>query len=490
MRLFFTRATSRGALIDDIRGLPSATGVDSGRIADALNSVPDGLAVPGMPFVVWDDGSYASEVNAFLRGLPLGYTADGIPTGRPTRSRETWKAIGTDLVTFGTWLSDVRGVSLWEASVRDAHAFHEARRVMPTGWAGTPAVKAGTWNRNHTHLKRFYDYALAAELAEVNPFSSSTGFGREAAVRSRKVRFVTLDVFDQWCEVGLRGNAGVSGWRESRQATRNVVFAQFLLRTGVRLTEGSSLLVSEFPERVAVGSREVVHLPGAITKGGAERGVYLTMAGFQPLREWMDVERQGLVARALSANRYDRDGFIIGRLDRGRVRFGDGTSTRINQMIPEFRRRLILADRDGRVHGPAAVWVGEEGLPMSPSSWHSVFRRANDRCAKAGVNIHITPHMLRHTFAVHMLSLLLAESMRPIRQMLQSGADAHTVALRRLLIDPVRILQLLLGHAHYTTTLDHYLPYVQQATEVSEAAVDRWQSVVGPRLQLVGDGAP
>jgi integrase len=203
----------------------------------------------------------------------------------------------------------------------------------------------------------------------------------------------------------------------------------------------------------------------------------------------MDVERRGVVARALVSNRYRRDDFIVGRLDRGRVRLGDGTSARIDQMIPETRLRLVLADEAGRVEGPAMLWLGDDGVPMSPSSWHSVFRRANERCAEARLNVHITPHMLRHTFAVHMLSLLLAESMRPIRRMLRAGADAHTVALRRLLIDPVRILQLLLGHAQYTTTLDHYLPYVQQASEVSDAAVDRWQSVVGPRLQLAEDGA-
>jgi hypothetical protein len=203
MRLFFTRATSQGSLAEDV-GFLTLPGFDSARIASALMSVPDGLGLTGMPFVLWDDGSYASEVNAFLRGLPLGYTADGVPTGRPTRSRESWKAIATDLAVFGSWLSDVRGVPLWAADVRDAHAYHEARRVIPVGLAGTPAVTAGTWNRNHTHLKRFYDYALAAGLAEVNPFGSS-GFGREVAVRARKVRFVSLDVFDEWCEVGLRG---------------------------------------------------------------------------------------------------------------------------------------------------------------------------------------------------------------------------------------------------------------------------------------------
>ena len=484
MRLFFTRSLSAQALAQDVRALALPAGCDAIQVADALAGVPVGMAMPAMPFVLWDDGTYASEVNAFLRGLPLGYTADGVPTGRPTRSRESWKAIATDLVVFGSWLSDVRGVSLWEASVRDAHAYHEARRVVPSGIAGTPAVTAGTWNRNHTHLRRFYEYALASGLASVNPFGA-TGFGREVAVRSRKVRFVTLEIFDQWCEVGLRGEAEVLGWRMSQQATRNVVFAQFLLRTGVRLTEGSSLMASELPERVPSGSRGVVHLPGAITKGGVQRDLYLTAAGLHPLREWMEVERRTLVAGALDKNRYQR-GFIVGRLDKSRVKFGDGTSTRIDQMIPETRRRLILADRDGDVQGPAALWVGSNGLPMSPASWHSVFRRANDRCAEAGLSIRITPHMLRHTFAVHMLSLLLAESMRPIREMLHSGADAHTVALRRLLIDPVRMLQLLLGHAHYTTTLDHYLPYIQQATEVSDAAIDRWQSVVGPRLQLVG----
>ena len=47
------------------------------------------------------------------------------------------------------------------------------------------------------------------------------------------------------------------------------------------------------------------------------------------------------------------------------------------------------------------------GDPMRPAAWEAVFLRADARCRARGLDLHVTPHMLRHTFAVHMLSLLI-----------------------------------------------------------------------------------
>jgi integrase len=59
---------------------------------------------------------------------------------------------------------------------------------------------------------------------------------------------------------------------------------------------------------------------------------------------------------------------------------------------------------------PLALWLTEGGLPMPMAAWEAVFRRASARCRSFGIDIDVTPHMLRHTFAVHLLTLRCASS--------------------------------------------------------------------------------
>jgi site-specific recombinase XerD len=487
MRLFITTSTSASDLAEAV-GAIDVDGFDRSRVGAALSAARHFRPVHGRPFVLNDDGTYATDINSFLSGLPLGYTSDGIPTGKTTHSRETWRAIGNDIVGFGNWLADERDSDLWQADANDAHLYHEARRVVRHPDTGAPAVSACTWNRNHASLSRFYAYAVAAGLVPTNPFATVGGFGREVAVRRQRIRFVTLDGFDEWCEIGLRGEHGSDSSRsnrDTRQATRNVVFAQFLVRTGARLTEAASLLLTELPSGRGAAGHTTIPLGSAVTKGGASRDLPLTMAGLRPVAEWIRIERASLVDDAREAGRYASSDFARAVAAPGaRLRMSDGRLESLDVIDAESRRGLLVARNPDQPYEPAALWLTEDGLPMTVAAWHSVFRRANRRCDEAGLRVHLTPHMLRHTFAVHMLSLLLAESMRPIRALLARGADSQTVALRRLLVDPIRMLQVMLGHANYNTTLDHYLPYVQQATEVSDAALDRWQSVVGSRLAL------
>jgi integrase len=58
------------------------------------------------------------------------------------------------------------------------------------------------------------------------------------------------------------------------------------------------------------------------------------------------------------------------------------------------------------------LWLTEGGLPMPMAAWEAVFMRASARCRRFGLDIDVTPHMLRHTFAVHMLTLRCASRWR------------------------------------------------------------------------------
>ncbi|MBM3844998.1 MAG: tyrosine recombinase, partial [Verrucomicrobia bacterium] len=72
-------------------------------------------------------------------------------------------------------------------------------------------------------------------------------------------------------------------------------------------------------------------------------------------------------------------------------------------------------------HSPANVFLRKRGGPFdSPSMW----KRIKLRAAYAGIERNVTPHMLRHSFATHLL---------------EHGAD-------------LRVIQELLGHASISTT--------------------------------------
>jgi integrase/recombinase XerD len=85
--------------------------------------------------------------------------------------------------------------------------------------------------------------------------------------------------------------------------------------------------------------------------------------------------------------------------------------------------------------GTPALFLNARGGRLSRQSAWTVLRSAAER---AGVDGHLSPHTLRHSFATHLL---------------EGGAD-------------VRVVQELLGHASVTTTQIYTLVTVQRLREV------------------------
>ena len=128
--------------------------------------------------------------------------------------------------------------------------------------------------------------------------------------------------------------------------------------------------------------------------------------------------------------------------DEGVVRlFGKGNKERLvplgsyaAQALTAYlvRGRAALATK-GR--GTPAVFLNQRGGRLSRQSAWSVLRAAAER---AGLDGHLSPHTLRHSFATHLLD---------------GGAD-------------VRVVQELLGHASVTTTQIYTLVTAQRLREV------------------------
>jgi integrase/recombinase XerD len=87
----------------------------------------------------------------------------------------------------------------------------------------------------------------------------------------------------------------------------------------------------------------------------------------------------------------------------------------LNRFLEAGRPRLV------KPKTPANVFLTRRGLPFAAVT---LWLRVKQRARRAGLERNLTPHMLRHSFATHLL---------------EHGAD-------------LRVIQELLGHANISTT--------------------------------------
>jgi site-specific recombinase XerD len=299
---------------------------------------------------------------------------------------------------------------------------------------------------------------------------------REVDHDGATVRFLPYEEYVAWRDVGLRGQLPDGrpdpAWR-GRHGERNAMFADLLLVTGMRLTEASSLLVTELPPPLGGRRAGDLHLPPTITKRARSRTVYVSRRVLQGLHHYLEIERDELVHRRSAAGAYERtdEWTRVASAGRTSVQLAEGSRVQCRELSIESRLRLLRADGTGPSE-PLWLWLGENGLPLARSTWQAVFRRANERCARLGLDVEVHPHMLRHSFAVHMLGLLLRQTVKALR--LKPGEPLMSRQVKRMLVgDPLRRLQLLLGHRHRETVFI-YLDVLDEAQEIVLAALREW----------------
>ncbi|MGW9211260.1 tyrosine-type recombinase/integrase [Embleya sp. NPDC055664] len=444
----------------------------------------------GQPFILGADGSYDLHLNRFLRELDSwGVSADN-----------SIKGYSRDVMLFCRFLSESRnGKSIWECDGEDLRAYKRVRL-----FSGPDSVSVGTWNRSIAALDKWVAWSRYEELLTKAPFryvdktvmthngprTMQVNTEYVADPEDEPVRFVSFEDYLLWRDVGLRGDLPEGGrdprWR-GRNGERNAMFADLIVYTGMRLSESSSLLVPEVPPLVT-GRRITgdVHLSKAVTKRNKARTVFMTVRMLRSLHHFIDIERDELVARRLAEGAYAsvEDTLLVRRAGRHALTLDTGRGWAYAKIGSEERRRLAKVCADGSTGAPLWLWLGEDGRPLSPATWQSAFRRANERCAKFGIDLVISPHILRHVYAVHMLGLLLRQTIRALGR--REDQCLTRAELRRLLVgNPMRKLQQLLGHAHESTVYV-YLDVLDEAQEIVLAAMAEWdaQAAVLDRLEV------
>lgn len=438
----------------------------------------------GTPYLIAPTCEYDVQLNAFF------YSVDMLGARLSTRV-----GYARDLKGFLDFLYFGRDGRTWrDATEEDHRAYLIWRREDPVG----PRISASTWDREVAAVNRFYRWQVERGHVRVSPIPqrmrrSTRGFrpqgypGETAAsfshgARRERIQWLPARSYRQWRDVGLRGY-GPDGLADplfrGRWADRNAVFADLMVRTGMRLSEQASLSVFEIPTIREQRGYHRFWLPGAVAKSGSARWVYVPSAILRELHTYIDVDRRTVISRAQAQGRYKRAGEDYLVLDDRGVTASVPAAGNVNVSLlaPEERRRLLVAGPNGLE--PAALWLSEDGLPMSVSTWKDLFGQANERCAKHAVDLRAHAHMLRHTFAVITLEQLQRGHIASLAQLTPAQRGQYT----RVFGDPLDWVRRRLGHKSVTTTQIylHALEELEMETRMALTS-DPWEDPRDPRL--------
>ena len=453
-----------GQLVDNIELVSSIT-IQERRSTHGLDAY--------IPTILRNGLLYDPDLDRFFSNLPL----NGV------RSRHSLRAYGYDILVWVRFLSEACAKTIWQADRHDILAYHRVRRRAEA----EQRISAASWNRAVASLERLYRWGVQEGLLAEAPFTHRSVWrhgGRRAQITARNdayepaarradVSFVTLEDYRRFRDVGLRGllpDGGTRPGARDRNGLRNALFSDLLVTTGLRLEEASSLFAFDLAFTDHHPGRQIwLDLPDAQTKGDRGRQILVPARLLEQVRAYIDVERTYAVAKFQRRSGWqsiDRPIFVHRERCGARLRLLDGGDIALDLLVPEERGRIIVCTDDGTPSEPAALWLSEIGLPVRPNSWEVIFARASNRCRSFDFDINVSPHQLRHTFAVHMLAMLIQHRLRDAA--LPAGPME---GYRQILGDPLQQVQRLLGHASLTTTYI-YLDHIATRADTVDAAVE------------------
>ena len=210
-----------------------------------------------------------------------------------------------------------------------------------------------------------------------------------------------------------------------RLASESVYLEIAALRAFYRFAENEKLLPSNLAENLSL-PRRWQRLPKALTNQEIEQLLAPETLETPPsLCDQAVLElayASGLRLAELRGLRLEQlhleAGFIsvIGKGNKERVvPLGRQAVAALQRYLEAGRPKLVTP------RSPASVFLTKRGTPFAPVT---LWLRIKQRVRRAGISRNVTPHMLRHSFATHLL---------------ENGAD-------------LRVIQELLGHANISTT--------------------------------------
>jgi site-specific recombinase XerD len=464
-RVFFTR-----------RAIPQARPADSllARPGELAAWLADHKVLDGTPFLIDPTGRYDRALNRYFQVQMMAKPLD------------TQAAAAYDLKRFLAFLWDNRNGKTWrEATSEDRAAYKHWRLDDPGG----PRVDTVTWNREVAMANRFYRWAVRQGYVAANPITQRESRSREPGRQSsdetpaesshlgprNDIRWMPPATYRQWRDVGVRGFT-TAGFPDrsfrGRYASRNATYADLMIRTGLRLSEQTSLSLYEVPEIVPGELNARTWLPRAIAKGGSERAIYIPASALKDVWDYVEMERADAVQAARESGVYQRihDPLLIEDRSQPFVLIGGKRQT-IGKLTHAERRRVLIRTDHGELE-PAALWLNEYGMPSETSCWQDVFKAANRRCARLGLRRRCHPHMLRHSFAVITLEQLWRGHIQELAVMTPIQRQTYQMVFG----DPLNWVRMRLGHRSIQTTQIylHTLKELEMETRVA-LVPDGWE---------------
>ncbi|MBI0538109.1 site-specific integrase [Roseomonas sp. KE2513] len=271
-------------------------------------------------------------------------------------------------------------------------------------------ITGASWNVEAAAIRRLLDAAQinSGNLNGANPAAHPLLQWTEkgAGISGGEVpKFITGKQFRTFRDNGLQAMA---------YPLRNTAFAGLLVSSGMRRSEGGGYRQKSLPSQEAIAATDggsIRHFVRKDTaKGRKARWTRISKQALETMWQYKLYERSDLLARRSSPDSESDD-------------------------VPEF-------------------WLSQTGSPMTSSSWQYVFERAS---VLSGVEV--TPHALRHTFAVFLLSRLISKTITSAKERRSEATRLKRVFNTRpeqiydsLFGDPLRKVQKYLGHASYRTT--------------------------------------
>ncbi|TXH09704.1 MAG: hypothetical protein E6R02_08160 [Gammaproteobacteria bacterium] len=381
-------------------------------------------------------------------------------------------AYARDALEFARFIES-RGIGVLDVTEQDIVGYRASR--LEAGISGR------SWARQLVVIRALFTYLYETGQRKSLPWIQ---VGTRSVVNPR-VPKTDMDVraisHSQWValrDVGFGGQLPDGEMDESyrgRCTVRNACAAELALTTGMRLTEWSTLLDAEI--RSVTGGTSL--LLEACAKNGRRRRVYVPASTVQSIELYRSTERKASIRRAQSYLRRKLSTLaLVTEMDEaaGKLTYTvDGARRReeFARIPPKARRLLVTVGSDGWVE-PLSLFVGRSGLPPSQRRWHQYFAEANDRIetfeGRLPAMPAVTPHDLRHTFAIVMLRSLQARAAQFEYARPKQGVGTLS---EHIVHNPLLTLQRLLGHASPSTTME-YLRFVDESDALIQAAFESW----------------
>ncbi|MFD0008245.1 integrase [Streptomyces sp. NPDC127178] len=416
------------------------------------------------------------------------------------------------------FLHQSRGGKEWrDATESDHTAYHYWRRRDPRG----PRVDGDTWSQEVSHLQQFYVYAKRKLwVPEVPIPQRPRRDGKHEAAKGRRrrkpdsaaetetvpatyahdeggqvIEWLPAPSYRRWRDVGVLGYDRDGLPRDNfrgRWAPRNGAFTDSTVRTGLRLEEQASRLITEVPTGPGPAGYSKSWLPAAIAKRNSARWVYEPASVRRDLTAYAAEDRRWVIEEARDTGRYRRIRRPIVISDPQKPHLAQYTSginrgekVDVRLLDPRERRRLLIDTEDGLE--PAMFWLGESGMPLSLSTWKDVFTDANRRCEEQGLNVFAHAHLLRHTFAVITLEQLQRGHIAALGDM----NPAQRLHYQRVFGDPMDWVRRRLGHTSQLSTLIYLHALQELEMETRMALVpDTWEDPRDTSVAALGDERP